>query len=90
MSQLSKDAHMNAVVYHQYGPPHVLTLKEVEKPTPKDNDVLIKLHATTVTAADYRARSSTFPIGFWLLGRLMMGLKSPKHTILGCELAGEN
>ena len=64
--------------------------KEVEKPTPKDNEVLIKVHASTVTAGDCNARGFVFvPPGFGLLPRLMFGLRKPKKTILGTELAGE-
>ncbi len=81
---------MKAIVYTQYGPADVLHLKEVEKPTPKDNEVLIKVHATSVTAADCNGRGFTFvPPGFGLLARLMFGLKKPRQPILGTELAGE-
>jgi len=80
---------MKAIVYTKYGPPDVLQLKEVEKPTPKDNEVLIRVYATTVTAGDVILRSGTFPPLFWLPGRIMFGLRKPKRTILGYELAGE-
>lgn len=81
---------MKAVVYTEYGPADVLHLAEVEKPTPKDNEVLIKIHATTVTAGDCNARGFTFvPPGFGFLTRLMFGLRKPKQPILGAELAGE-
>jgi NADPH:quinone reductase-like Zn-dependent oxidoreductase len=81
---------MKAMVYEKYGPPEVLHLKEVEKPEPKDNEVLIKVHAATVTTGDCNARGFTFvPPGFGPLPRLMFGLKKPKIAILGTELAGE-
>ncbi len=80
---------MKAIVYTKYGPPDVLQLKEVEKPTPKDNEVLIRIYATVVTAEDPRARSGTFPPLFWLLGRILTGLIRPKNPILGGVLAGE-
>jgi NADPH2:quinone reductase len=81
---------MKAIVYDEYGPADVLRLAEVEKPTPKDNEVLIRIHASTVTAGDCNARGSTFvPSGFGFLQRLMFGLRRPKRPILGMELAGE-
>jgi len=80
---------MKAIVCTKYGPPDVLQLKEVEKPTPKDDEVLIKVHATTVTVADSRIRGFRVPLSFWLLARIALGLRKPKKTILGSELAGE-
>jgi NADPH:quinone reductase-like Zn-dependent oxidoreductase len=77
---------MRAVVYEKYGSPDVLELQEVAKPTPKDNEILIKIYATTVTAADFRARSFTVPLAFWLPARIALGFRKP---ILGVELAGE-
>ena len=81
---------MKAIVYTKYGPPDVLQLKEVEKPTPKDNEVLIRIYATTVTAGDCELRRLKFPIWLWLPMRIYVGLRKPKRiTILGQELAGE-
>ena len=79
---------MKAMVYERYGPPEVLQLKEVEKPIPKDNEVLIKIHATTVTSGDCRVRSLNVPAGFGLIMRLIFGISKPKQPILGTELAG--
>ena len=79
---------MKAMVYERYGPPEVLQLKEVEKPVPKDNEVLIKIHATTVTSGDCRVRSLNVPAGFGLIMRLIFGFSKPKQPILGTELAG--
>ncbi|MFX1451396.1 MAG: NAD(P)-dependent alcohol dehydrogenase [Promethearchaeota archaeon] len=80
---------MKAIIYEKYGPPEVLKMKEVEKPSPNDNEILIKVYATTVTLYDCWARSCTAPPGFGLLTRLASGLKKPKQPILGTELAGE-
>jgi len=81
---------MKAVVWTKYGPPDGLQLQEVEKPTPKDNEVLIKIHATTVSAGDCEVRSLKFPFGMGPFFRLYNGFQKPKRiTILGQELAGE-
>ena len=81
---------MKAIVYTEYGPPEVLHLKEVEKPAPKDNEVLIKIHATTVTTGDVNARGFTFvPPGFGPIPRIMFGIRSPKLPILGSDVSGE-
>jgi NADPH:quinone reductase-like Zn-dependent oxidoreductase len=82
-------AHMKAVVYTKYGPPSVVALAEVPKPTPKEREVLIRIHATTVTTGDWRARSLDMPSGFGLFGRLFFGVFGPRKPILGTELAGE-
>ncbi len=79
---------MKAVVYHKYGPPEVLQRVEIEKPVPKDNEILVKVHATSVTSGDVRLRSSDFPPLFWLPARLIFGLFKPKRKILGHEFAG--
>ena len=80
---------MKAIVATKYGGPEVLQLREVQKPTPKDNELLIKVHATTVTAGDFRMRSFTVPPLFWLPARITLGFTKPKHPIFGMELAGE-
>jgi NADPH:quinone reductase-like Zn-dependent oxidoreductase len=81
---------MKAIAYTEYGPADVLQLKEVEKPTPKNNEVLIRVHATTVTTGDVNLRGFTFvPPGFGFVPRLAFGLRGPKRAILGTEVAGE-
>ena len=80
---------MKAIVATKFGAPEVIQLQEVEKPTPKDNEILIKVHATTVSAGDSRMRSLNVPPLFWLPARITLGFTKPKHPIYGMELAGE-
>ena len=82
---------MKTVVYENYGPPEVLHLKEVEKPTPNHHEVLVKVYATTVTIGDTIMRSFTPPIPLWqkLFARVYLGIFRPKRKTLGMELAGE-
>ncbi|MGD8191685.1 NAD(P)-dependent alcohol dehydrogenase [Brevibacillus ginsengisoli] len=80
---------MRAVVCTKYGSPDVLELKEVEQSIPKDNEVRIKVYATTVTSGDCRVRSFKSPFLYWIPMRLFLGLRKPRKPILGVELAGE-
>ena len=82
---------MKAIVYTKYGPADVLHLKEVEKPTPKENEILVKVYATTVNYAARLVRSGKHPDKklFTFMLRMMYGLRKPKRPILGYEFAGE-
>ena len=81
---------MKAIVWTRYGPPEVLQLQEVETPVPKDNEVRVKIHATTVTAGDCEVRSLKMPLWLRLPMRVYAGLRRPvRLTILGQEMAGE-
>ncbi len=78
-----KDTHMKAIVLHKYGSPDVLNLEEVQRPIPKDNEVLVKVHAASVNAGDWHLmRADPFLI------RLMFGMRKPKYSILGSDVAG--
>ena len=81
---------MKAILWTRYGSPDGLQLQEVQKPTPKANEVLVKIHATTVTAGDCEMRRLDLPFGFGYMIRLFNGIRRPKRIkILGQELAGE-
>ncbi len=88
---------MKAIVYTEYGSPDVLQLKEVEKPTPENNEILIKVYATPVNFGDILVRNFKeisprkfhMPFLFWLIGKIYFGFRKPRITILGSEFAGE-
>ena len=80
---------MKAMVCTKYGSPEVLKLKTIEKPAPKDNEILVKIHATTVTSGDCRVRGFNSPILYWIPMRLFLGIRKPRKSILGVELSGE-
>ncbi len=86
---------MKAVICTKYGTPDVLQIREVEKPTPKDNEVLVKIHATTVHIGDAKIRSFKPGMGFFMdllvkpMMRIVIGFRGPRKKILGMELAGE-
>ena len=80
---------MKAIVWTKYGPPDVLQFKELNKPVPKENEVLIRVHAATVTAGDCELRRFDIPLGLRLFVRIMFGIIKPRIKILGQELAGE-
>ncbi len=81
---------MKAIIYTEYGPPDVLQLKEVEKPTLRDNEILVKVNAVEATKADCELRSFKFPVKwFWLPLRIAMGLRKPRRPVLGGYFSGE-
>jgi len=80
---------MKAIAWTKYGAPEVLKLKEFKKPSPKDDEVLIKIHASSVTAGDCRLRAFKVPMGFWLPTRLVFGLTKPRNPIPGMDISGE-
>src|SRR5215204_2172707 len=80
---------MKAILLTGYGPPELLQLQEIEKPTPKANQVLVRIHASTVTAGDCELRRFDIPPLFWLPLRLYVGILKPRRVILGQEIAGE-
>jgi NADPH:quinone reductase-like Zn-dependent oxidoreductase len=96
-SKIRKDTQMKAIVYTKYGPPDVLELKEVAKPIPKDNEILIRVYATPVNYGDITARNFknisprkfTMPFPLWLPTRIFFGIRKPRKKILGSEFAGE-
>ncbi len=80
---------MKAIAWTKYGSPEVLELREFEKPSPKKDEVLIKIHASSVTAGDSRLRAFKVPMGFWLPTRLAFGVLKPRKPIPGMDISGE-
>jgi NADPH:quinone reductase-like Zn-dependent oxidoreductase len=80
---------MRAVVCTGYGPPDVLQLRDLPKPVPKDDEVLVRIRATTVGAADCELRRFDFAPWIWLPIRLAFGIRTPRQPVLGQELAGD-
>jgi NADPH:quinone reductase-like Zn-dependent oxidoreductase len=80
---------MKAIIYEKYGPPEVLKFKEVPKPKPLDNEVLIKINATTAHIGDTRVRGFNVPLKHWIPFRLFLGIRRPRRAILGMECAGD-
>ncbi len=75
---------MRAVVHDRYGPPEVLRLEDVERPVPAEDELLVRVHATTVTRTDTGLRSAEY-----VISRFVTGIRRPKRRILGLEFAGE-
>jgi len=80
---------LKTILYTQYGSPEVLQMADLPKPAPRDNEVLVKIRATTVTIGDCRMRSFTVPPEQWLFARLYLGVFKPRRPVLGMELAGD-
>lgn len=85
----NEEAGMRAVICERYGGPDVLRLVDVPKPEPQDNEVLVKIHATTVNSGDARMRALRVPLGLGIVVRLSMGFFRLRQPILGFDLAGE-
>ncbi len=79
---------MQACIYEEYGAADVVRPGEIARPVPKASEVLVRVHAASVTTADWRFRASAFPTGFLLAGRLMIGLFRPRNPVLGMDFAG--
>jgi NADPH:quinone reductase-like Zn-dependent oxidoreductase len=80
---------MQAAVYHEYGPPEVVRIEDIPKPTPKDHELLVRVRASSLGTWDCEARSFSFPLWFWLPLRIAMGIRRPRWPVLGQDLAGE-
>jgi NADPH:quinone reductase-like Zn-dependent oxidoreductase len=80
---------VKAAVVARYGPPEVVEVRDLPAPRPRPGEVMIRVHSSTVTAADWRIRSGTVPRGFGLLVRLALGWRGPRRAVLGAEMAGE-
>jgi len=80
---------MKAIVCTKYGPPEVLQIRDVQKPTPNDDEVLIKINATAVTASDTFIRGYKIPLQFRIPMRIMLGIIKPRKPVIGLVLAGE-
>ena len=80
---------MKAAVQTAYGPPDVVVIRDVPKPVPKDNEVLVRIAATTVTSGDARLRAFRVPAAMWLPARLAIGITGPRKAVLGSEFAGD-
>jgi NADPH:quinone reductase-like Zn-dependent oxidoreductase len=89
--KLRKDTKMKAAVYEKFGPPEVVEIRDVPKPVPKDNEVLVRIYATTLSRGDSRMRSLDIPGGkiARVLARLFLGIRGPRRKILGMQLAGQ-
>lgn len=79
---------MKAWVHHRYGPADIVSMETVPRPQPKAGEILVKVYATSITTADWRLRTSKFPPGLWIPGRLVAGVLRPRHSIRGMEYAG--
>jgi len=82
---------MRVAIYEKYGPPEVVQIRDVPRPAPKSNEILVKIMASTVSAGDSRMRSLDVPGNFFVKGmaRLFLGVKGPRKKILGMQIAGQ-
>src|SRR5437588_11463501 len=89
LHETMRGTDLKAIVCTRYGPPEVLKLMDLEKPTPKENELLIRVRATTVMAGDCELRGSKGSIPWRLLLRIGFGLRAPRRKVLGQDIAGE-
>src|SRR5687768_5212159 len=95
--EIFRRKHMKAIMYTEYGAPEVLKLRDIAKPTPKDNELLIRVHAVSIGIGDIWARNFkaitpgrfSMPGLFWLPARMYFGFSKPKVNILGAEFSGQ-
>ena len=80
---------MKAIVYEQYGSPEVLQVRDIEKPEPRSNEVLVKIYSSSITAGDSRMRSFNVPTLTWIPARIYLGIFKPKRSVLGMEPSGK-
>ena len=80
---------MRAAVAERYGSPEVVEVREIPKPAPEDGEILIRVHATTISAGDVRLRAFRVPAVYWIPFRIEKGIFRPKNPVLGVELSGE-
>ena len=96
MNNSNEKQKMKAIIYEEYGPPEVLKLAEVDKPTPKNNEVLIRIYATTIGYGEIVARNMrnispgkfAMPLLFWLIAKITFGFRKPRNKILGSQFSG--
>ena len=88
MESATMTTTMSAAVHHRFGGPEVVHVQRVPKPTPKADELLVRVHASTVSRADHRSRALDLPKGLWIFGPIALGVFRPRHPVLGMDIAG--